>query len=138
MSISAVGPSAVRNDNDGDDKAGKFGQVKQAFNSLSTALQSGNLADAQKAYATLQSLKPPQANGQSGASKDPNAANFDALGKALQSGNLADAQTAFASIQSSHKGHHHHSGGASSSSDASTTSSSSTSGGFSGTLSITA
>jgi len=66
---------------------------------LGSALQSGDLNDAQQAYNALASL------GQSGpfASSEPFSKSskgqaFEAIGQALQSGDLAGAQTAFAKL----------------------------------------
>jgi outer membrane protein assembly factor BamD (BamD/ComL family) len=110
-------------------------QRKQDFSQLGSALQSGDLASAQKAFTDLQSLQPGgTAQGSGGAatnstnnsSGNTSSNDFAALGQALQSGNLTDAQNAFAKIQSdmqAHKGghhHHHHGGGAVSSANVST------------------
>jgi hypothetical protein len=74
---------------------------------LAQALQSGDLAGAQAAYATLSALRrslPAQnASGQSGTSAGPFldkkvAQDFNAIGKALQSGDLEGAQQAFATF----------------------------------------
>ena len=85
--------------------------LKADFKALAAALKSGNLQDAQTAYAAIQKDRP--ANASNNNSQDPMAA----IGQALQSGNLAAAQNAFSSLQTKH-GHHHHgtaSGAASSS-----------------------
>ncbi len=102
-------------------------QRRQDFSQLSQALQSGDLAGAQRAYANLQTLQP---DGQSGSNLGSNSnANpiqndFSQLGQALASGNLSQAQSAFSQLQSDikstfqqsgstgtsgvHHGHHHH------------------------------
>jgi len=69
--------------------------IKQDFNNLSTALSSGNLTDAQKAFATLQQDAPAQ-NSQNNSqfSKD-----IQSLGNALQSGDLSSAQQVFSTMQ---------------------------------------
>lgn len=107
-----------------------FQQARRDFGQLAQALQAGDLAGAQKAYADLQSL---QQNNQSGtnsaasanSSADPIQNDFQALGQALASGDLTQAQTDFAQLQNdvksalqkeggfpglgaAHRGHHHH------------------------------
>ena len=105
-------------------------QRKQDFSQLSSALQSGDLTSAQKAFASLQSLNGQGQNSQTNSTgNSTNKSNntisndFNSLGQALQSGNLKDAQTALAKLQSDMKaqksGHHHHKGTGSSSSSAS-------------------
>ncbi len=101
----------------------KMQQGKQDWSHLASALQSGDLASAQQAFADLQSLRPTgrgqqdsaTATNGSGKGNDGSTGDFAALSNALQSGNLADAQSAFAKIQAdmkAHKGgHHHHHGG---------------------------
>lgn len=101
---------------------------KQDFNQLSTSLQSGDLAGAQKAYAQLQQLQSGSQSGPNSTSNStsPIAADFEALGKALSSGDLTQSQSAFAQLKTdltsaqpnagsqggtpaTHKhGHHHH------------------------------
>lgn len=92
-------------------------QVQQGFNDLASALQSGNLADAQNAFTALQQLLPNSSagnqaqNGQSGSGQNQFATDFNALGQALQSGDVTQAQKAFATLQQdmqSVQGHHHH------------------------------
>ena len=91
-------------------------QRKQYFNQLNQALQSGDLAGAQKAYSSLQQLTP-GGNQNSGSTAGANGANsiqsdFSALGQALQSGDLSGAQKAFTQVQqgmqAGRAGHHHH------------------------------
>jgi hypothetical protein len=72
------------------------------LNQLGSALQSGNLADAQQAFSALAAL------GQGGpfANSEPfgkagRAQAFEAIGTALQAGDLAGAQAAFANLKSS-------------------------------------
>ncbi len=69
---------------------------------LGQALQSGDLAGAQKAFAALTALgqSGPNQNGQTFARTDRNQ-DFLAVGHALQSGDLAGAQSAFANLASS-------------------------------------
>ena len=112
-------------------------QVQQGFQDLATALQSGDLAGAQKAFASLQHLQPNSSagnqtqNGQQDSGQNT-VADFQALAQALKSGNLTDAQTAFSklqqdmqSVQGHHHHHHHNNASASTQSTSSTTSSSS-------------
>jgi soluble cytochrome b562 len=95
--------------------------LKQDFQNLSAAIQSGNLTDAQKAFATLQQAAPSQ----SGQNTSQFSTDIQSLGTALQSGNVSDAQKAFATLQQDmaaasstasgstsvgHHHHHHHSG----------------------------
>ncbi|MGO9018619.1 MAG: hypothetical protein ACLQVJ_09755 [Syntrophobacteraceae bacterium] len=86
-----------------------FTQVQNDFNQLGQALQSGDLAGAQSAFATLQQdmQNVSQSQSQSGQQQS----NWSALASALQSGDLAGAQQAFAALQTNHHHHHHHSGG---------------------------
>ncbi len=90
-------------------------QREQDFNQLGAALQSGDLASAQKAFAALQSLKPGgQSDNNSGSTVSGASAmssDFANLGQALSAGNLTDAQDAFTKIQQdmqAHRGGHHH------------------------------
>ena len=94
-----------------------FQQRRNDFQALSKALQSGDLAGAQQAFASLQQDGPKRAqNAQNGSGGDSKVGDaFKALGQALQSGDLAGAQQAFASLQQTMQGaqgHHHHHHGA--------------------------
>lgn len=87
----------------------QMAQRQQDFQSLANALQSGNLADAQKAFAQLQSdgLKTGQtqsSNSQSNSQSSP----LQALATALQNGDLSGAQQAFSQLQQGMNAHHHH------------------------------
>lgn len=95
----------------------KFRQVKDDFQQLGQALQSGDLNMAKQAFAALQQFMPnlssasPSQKGQQG-SQNPLLADLSAVGKALQSGDLAAAKSAFAKLRQnvqsvSRKGHHH-------------------------------
>lgn len=97
----------------------KMQQRKQDFDALSKALNSGDLAGAQKAFAAVQ--QDMQANKSGQAATDPNrpasplSSDMDALSKALSSGDLAGAQKAFSTLQQdmqqarqAGRGHHHH------------------------------
>lgn len=100
----------------------------QALNALNTALQSGDVANAQSALASLQ-----KALGQSTSSSSTAAnatktssspfggdsqanADYKNLVNAINSGNVNDAQSALSNLQSDlkvhHGGHHHGGGGA--------------------------
>jgi len=76
----------------------KMAGIKQAFQSLESALQSGDLAAAKDAYAQLQKNAPPSRSGDQG--NNPMQQKMDALGKALDSGDLEAARSAYADIKS--------------------------------------
>ena len=84
-------------------------QMMQDFGALSSALQSGNLANAQQAFQTLM-----QDNPQAGNQNSPNnpfQQTLASIGSALQKGDLSGAQSAMSSLQQNmkaHHGHHHH------------------------------
>lgn len=80
-------------------------QRQQNVKSMMSAIQSGDLSAAQKAYAAL------NPSGQ-----DSGNSPFAAIGKALQSGDISAAQQAAQDFQAKRAGHHHHHGGASSAS----------------------
>ena len=106
MTISGISSTSSVYQND---MTANVAQRKQDFQSLANALQSGNLADAQKAFAQLQSdgLKTGQtqsSNSQSNSQSSP----LQALATALQNGDLSGAQQAFAQLQQGMKAHHHH------------------------------
>lgn len=67
-------------------------QMKQNFDDLGSALSSGNLDDAKKAFAKLQKNAPSGGNGK-------NPSEIDDLKKALDSGDLKGAQEAYSKIQ---------------------------------------
>jgi hypothetical protein len=100
--------------------------IRQDFQTLTQALQSGKLSDAQAAYATLmQDMPSSNANGSNG-SGNPFQQAIASIGKALDNGDQKGALQALQTMQSQMKGaHHHHHHGASqqasnSSSDSST------------------
>jgi hypothetical protein len=103
-------------------------QIRNDFQTLAQALQSGNLSAAQSAYSSLQD----QQNGtQAPGGNSAISSAFSSLGQALQSGNLSAAQQAFSSIQTAaqsaqqaHGGGHHGGGDGGSSQSASGSSSS--------------
>jgi len=120
MTISAISSS-------GASPISNFQTFRQDFSQLVSALQSGDLSDAQNAYATLSSSPLAQGNG-------PFAQAIQQIGNYLQQGDLADAQKAMAALQQqmqAHGHHHHHGGGPRGVSEASNSSSTngSTSGG---------
>lgn len=80
--------------------------LRQSFTQLSNALQSGDLASAQSAYAAFT-----QAGGAN--SSSPFGAAAQQVGDALQSGDVGKAQQALAQLQQqmqSMRGHHHRGG----------------------------
>jgi hypothetical protein len=105
----------------------KFQHIQQGFQQLGQDLQSGNLAQAQSEFSTLEQLLPSQlqtsaTNAQSGArTTNPVSQALSRLGKDLSSGNLTAAQSDFTTLQqdlqqqqganSVHPHHHHHGGG---------------------------
>jgi len=91
MEISAVSsrPYAAMQGSDG------FAKAKQSFQNLGKALDAGNLDDAQKALAQLQSNAPAQAK----KDNNPMSAKMEALNKAVESGDLKAAQVAYADIK---------------------------------------
>jgi hypothetical protein len=115
-----------------------FQQVRKDFAALGKALQSGNVSDAQNAFATLQTdmqnIGQSQNSQQAVASTQQAGANsqldndLNALSSALGNGDLQGAQKAFAAVQKdmqqarqtqggqqtqkAHHHHHHHGGGA--------------------------
>jgi hypothetical protein len=97
MPISALSSDLV---SDLSQQQNPFRQIRQDFRQLASALQNGDLSDAQSAYANIQQVL--QANsgssGSGGASTLQN--DFASLGQALQSGDLSGAQSAFSQLQS--------------------------------------
>ena len=89
-------------------------QRNQDLQSLTKALQSGNLDQAKTAYAQV--LKDSPAS----ATQNPNSP-LAQVGKALQNGDVAGAQKAMANAKTHHGGHHHKSSASSSSASTSTT-----------------
>src|ERR1035441_3774176 len=78
-----------------------FSNRQTDLKQLGSALQSGNLSDAQQAYNTLVTLGQggPSANAEP-FSKSSRAQAFETIGQDLQSGDLAGAQAAFATLTS--------------------------------------
>jgi hypothetical protein len=105
-------------------------QIQSDLQSLSSALQAGNLTNAQQAFATLQKDAPGLVQASGNPTSSPISSALSAVGTALSKDNISGAQQAFATLQQAGKGHHHrHHGGVSlsnaTSSAASTSSSSS-------------
>ena len=95
-------------------QASAFKQRRQDFNALSQALDSGDLAGAQSAFAALQQSMQNVSQGQGGQKTGQNNVQdaMTALEKALSSGDLSGAQNAFATLkqdmQNAGQAHHHH------------------------------
>lgn len=77
--------------------AANWQQRQQNVKSMMSAIQSGDLSGAQKAYAALNVSGQDSGNGP-----------FAAIGKALQSGDIQGAQKAAQDLQAKRAGHHHH------------------------------
>ena len=73
----------------------RFAKIKQSFDDLGSALESGNLSDAKTALADLQKNAPKQTSN----SSDPMSQKMDALSKAIDSGDVKAAQSAYADIK---------------------------------------
>jgi hypothetical protein len=124
MSVSSVSSTSGVN---ATDFSASFKQTRADFQSLASALQSGDLSSAQQAFAQLQQDNPRLAqalNSDSSTSDNSRLNDLKSLAGALQSGNLAGAQQAFAQLQpgaqSAHGHHHHHHHAAPASPDTST------------------
>jgi DNA-binding FadR family transcriptional regulator len=103
MSISPLSTNLV-SDLSQQHRQNPFQQIQQDFKQLASALQSGNLSDAQSAYSSIQQLlggNQNSANSNTGSNGSSTIQNdFAALGQALQSGDLTQAQSAFSQLQS--------------------------------------
>jgi len=74
---------------------GGFAKIRQSFEDLGSALDAGNLSDAQAALAKLEENAPAaKSNG-----KNPMSEKMAALSEALDSGDLEGAQKAYASVK---------------------------------------
>jgi len=73
----------------------RFAKIKQSFDNLGSALESGNLSDAKAALEELQKNAPKQATDTS----NPMSQKMDALSKAIDSGDVKAAQSAYADIK---------------------------------------
>jgi len=105
MSISPLSSSLV-SDLSQQHRQNPFQEIRQDFEQLAGALQSGDLSDAQSAYSSIQQLlqsyqgSSNTSAGSSGTSTANTVQNdFAALGQALQSGDLTQAQSAFSQLQ---------------------------------------
>jgi ABC-type Fe3+ transport system substrate-binding protein len=85
-------------------------QFRQDFRDLTQAIDSGGLAGAQSAYATLAQMRPANGGNHAG---DPGRTDLEAIGKALQSGDIQAAQDGLKKLQDDMKtfrtgphGHH--------------------------------
>jgi hypothetical protein len=92
MSISSISSSV---NSFQTNQANVFAQVKKDFDNLGSALESGNLSDAKKAFAQLQKDAPSQ----SGKDNNPMSSAIESLGKALDSGDIQGAQEIYKKIQ---------------------------------------
>jgi len=121
MSVSAIASNPLLTPQTTPDGAaalpGPLQAVATNFNSLGQALQAGDLAGAQQAFAALVQSVPAGAV-PSGAPQDQTVgADMVALGQSLQAGDLSGAQQAFTNLQQalrsadqahgSGRGHHH-------------------------------
>ena len=102
MSISPLSTNLV-SDLSQQHRQNPFQEIKQDFSQLASALQSGNLTDAQSAYSNIQQLLGGNQNSSSSNAgsngSNPIQNDFAALGQALQSGDLTQAQSAFSQLQ---------------------------------------
>jgi hypothetical protein len=73
----------------------RFAKIKQSFDNLGSALESGNLSDAKTALAELQKNAPKKASD----SSNPMSQKMEALSKAIDSGDVKAAQDAYADIK---------------------------------------
>jgi len=110
MSISALSSSLI-SDLAPQQWQNPFQEIKQDFQQLASALQSGNLSGAQSAYSNIQQLlqgSPGSSTSNSSTSTGSNTLqnDFAALGQALQSGDLTTAQSAFAQLQTDFQASH--------------------------------
>jgi hypothetical protein len=102
MSISPLS-SSLLSDLSQQHRQNPFQEIRQDFEQLSSALQSGDLSGAQSAYSSIQQLlqnyqgSSNNGAGSNGVSTIQN--DFSAVGQALQSGDLTEAQSAFAQLQ---------------------------------------
>ena len=91
MHVGAASSAAIQRAGAADTMA----KVKQSFDKLGSALESGNLSDAKDALANLQKNAPKGPNG-----PNPVGEKIDALKQAVDSGDLKAAQTAYADVKS--------------------------------------
>lgn len=113
MSISAVSTSSnINSANPFQTWRTFIQQKKQDISDIGTALKSGDLSSAQKAFSDLQSLSSATQGQVKTASKKSSVPDdFASLDQALQSGSLSDAQAAYTKLQTdiqAQAGGHHH------------------------------
>ena len=97
------------------DYQAQFKQTRADFQAIAAALQSGDLTQAQQAFAQLQKDNPRLAQAltaASSASDSPRLADLKSLAAALKSGDVSGAKQAFAQLQRDTQAvagkHHHH------------------------------
>ncbi len=106
MAVSGVSlgsPVSLQNPND----------PRQQFLQLAKAINAGDLAGAQQAFARLSQTLGASANpSNANTPTDPASQALAAIGQALQSGDIGAAQQALAALQQAQgaRGHHHHRG----------------------------
>jgi hypothetical protein len=102
MSISALSSTLVADLS--QHRQNPFRQIRQDFRELASAVQSGDLPDAQAAYSSIEQLLQANQTASDGnaSSNGPNTlqSDFAALGQALQAGDLTGAQGALSQLQS--------------------------------------
>ncbi len=99
MSISALSTNLIA-DLSQQQRQNPFQQIKQDFQQLASALQSGDLQGAQSAYSNIQQVLGSNANSSGSGGSNTLQNDFATLGQALQSGDLTQAQSAFSQLQS--------------------------------------
>lgn len=99
MSISALSTNLIT-DLSQQQRQNPFQQIKQDFQQLASALQSGDLQGAQSAYSNIQQVLGSGANSSGSGGSNALQNDFATLGQALQSGDLTQAQSAFSQLQS--------------------------------------
>ncbi len=111
MNVSTVSTA----DTTATDPSTTYKQTKADFQAIAAALQSGDVTQAQTAFAQLQKDNPRLAQALSSdpsSTDSPRIADLKSLASALKSGDLAGAQKAFGQLQqlaqTGGKHHHHH------------------------------
>jgi DNA-binding FadR family transcriptional regulator len=106
MSIAGLSSNSITNWRQ-QQQQNPFQQIKQDFKQLASALQSGDLSNAQSAYSSIQKiLQGDQSSSSSESSSNGSSAlqsDFATLGQALQSGDLSQAQSAFSQLQNDYQ-----------------------------------
>ncbi len=91
MQVSSIGSGSFQP----AEATGSAAKLRQSFQQLGNALESGNLSDAKSALAELERNAPPQAGNES----NPISTKVETLSKALDSGDLKAAQAAYNDIK---------------------------------------